>query len=259
MAGKRYRLVEMGLRLSLIGGLLALGACSQETSHPTVAKDPQNYKLIGIIQGDSKQAGAIFEDPQTKKQRFVQVGQVLGGATLTEIRREEVLLKRGDEVISLRLAAGTPAEPDAKPGPIPVPISTPDPEHARQAIIAKVIPPYDSRVNEVKMAVSRDDVGRFVSYFQEQLKNGTSVLVTTPVGAAVDLAPVDGGVLRSLGLESTDRIVEINGMGVDSPDRFRQILEIMEKSRGNRGSVFNISVLRGDVLQPLYYGINPHS
>jgi len=258
MACKRCRLVGMGLRFSLIVGLLALGACSQESSRPPVAKEPQAYKLIGIIQGDSKQAGAVFEDPQTRKQRFVPVGEKLGGATLTEVRRGEVLLTREGEVITLRLASGSPEE-RRDLDPIPIPASTNDPVRARQAVISKVIPPYDSRVEKAKMAISRDDVNYFVSYFQDQLKEGLPVLTATPVGEAVDLSHVEGNLLRSLGLESTDRIVGINGMGVDSTDRFRQILEMLGKGQGKRGIVFNIVVIRGDVAQPLYYGINSNS
>jgi type II secretory pathway component PulC len=248
----------MGFRLSLIVGLLALGACSQESSQPPVAKEPQAYKLIGIVQGDSKQAGAVFEDPQTKKQRFVQLGQLLGGAILTEVRREEVLLKRGEEVISLRLTIGSPSEYHAM-DPIPVPVALQDPKQARQAVISKVVPPYDSRVEKARWSVSRDEVDRFVSHFQEQLKEGAPLLTATSVGPAVDLAHVDGNLLRSLGLESSDLIVGINGMGVDSPDRFRQILELLGKNRGSQGIVFNIVVLRGEVVQPLYYGINSKS
>lgn len=258
--GRRGRATDSacrGLRLLLMVGLVALGACAQEPSQPIVAKEPQAYKLIGIIQGDPKQAAAVFEDPQTKKQRLIRVGELLEGATLTEIRREAVLLKRGEEVITLRLTIGSPSEYQAM-DPIPVPVALRDPNQARQAVISKVIPPYDPQVEQAKRAISRNEVNRFVSHFQDQLKDQAPVLVTTSVGMAVDLAHVDGDLLRTLGLESTDRIVEINGMGVDSPDRFRQILEILGKNRGNRGSVFNISVLRGEVIQPLYYGINPH-
>jgi hypothetical protein len=39
-------------------------------------------------------------------------------------------------------------------------------------------------------------------------------------------------------------------MGVDSPDRLRQILEILSKSRMHRGTVFNMVVLRGEMIQP---------
>jgi hypothetical protein len=109
------------------------------------------------------------------------------------------------------------------------------------------------------MSISRNEVDSFVSHFEEALKEGGPILTTTPVGTALDLSHVDGDLLRSLGLESTDQVVGINGMGVDSPDRLRQILEILDKSRGNRGTVFNIVVLRGEVVQPLYYGIHPKS
>jgi type II secretory pathway component PulC len=259
MTVDRWNPVSAGVCLSLALGLAIAGGCAQESSKFPVAKDPQSYKLVGIIQGDSKQAGAVFEDPQTKKQRFVPVGQALGGATLTEVRRQEVLLDRNGEVITLRLAAGTPPEDHRELGPIAIPAAQNDPMKARQIVISKVIPPYDDRVEKAKMAISRNDVKQFVSYFQDQLKEGAPVLTTTPLGEAVRLSEVDGDILRTLGLESTDLIVGINGMGVDSTDRFRQILEIMDKGKGNRGVVFNMVVLRGDVAQPLYYGINPKS
>ncbi|HUK55345.1 MAG TPA: hypothetical protein VLY20_01650 [Nitrospiria bacterium] len=258
MAGDRWNWVGIGARLLLVAGLALAAGCSQESFQPPVEKDPRAYKLIGIIHGDSKQAGAVFEDPETKKQKLVQLGGALGGATLTEIRRQEVLLKRNGDVVTLHLTAGTPDDYHAM-DPIPVPVALQDPMRARQIVISKVIPPYDARVEKAKMAISRDDVNRFVSYFEDQLKGSSPVLTTTSVGAAVDLSHTEGDLLRTLGLESTDLVVGINGMGVDSPDRFRQILEILGKSQGNRGGVFNIVVLRGDTVQPLYYGINSKS
>jgi len=258
MAGVRWNWVCVGARLSLIVGLAVAGGCAQEASQSPVTKDPHAYKLIGIIQGDSKQAGAVFEDPQTRKQRFVQIGERLGGATLTDVRRDAVQLERDGEMITLRLTSGTQEE-HRDLDPIPIPVGLNDPLRARQAIISKVIPPYDARVEKARMAISRDDVKSFVSYFQDQLNAGSPVLTSTSVGEAVELSHVTGNLLRSLGLESTDLIVGINGMGVDSTDRFRQILELLGKGQGNRGVVLNIVVLRGEAVQPLYYGINSKS
>jgi len=258
MAGDRGHWVGLGVRLSILVGLALIGGCAQESFQPPVEKDPQAYKLIGIVQGDSKQAGAFFEDPQTRKQRFVPLGGGLGGATLTGVQRNEVFLQRNGEIVTLRLTTGSPAE-HRELDPIPIPAALNDPIRARQAIISKVIPPYDSRVEKARMAISRDDVNKFVRYFQDRLEEGSPILTATSVGAAVELSHVDDDLLRSLGLQSTDRIVGINGMGVDSPTRFRQILEILGKGQGNRGVVLDFLVLRGEVAQPLYYGINSNS
>jgi hypothetical protein len=137
----------------------------------------------------------------------------------------------------------------APEGTIPVPAG--DPQVARQAVISKVIAPYDPRVEKLKATVSQKAVTSFVGYFQTQLEEERSTLVTTDLGPAVDLAGVDPELLDSLRLESTDRIVEISGMDIDSPKRFAEILQILGQAK-----IVDVSVLRGDVIQSLYYTVN---
>jgi hypothetical protein len=54
-----------------------------------------------------------------------------------------------------------------------------------------VIPAYDPRVKELEVPISRKNVDRFSSYFQEQMKDEMPFLVTTPIGSAIDLSGVD--------------------------------------------------------------------
>jgi hypothetical protein len=249
----------MGFSLSILLGLAVTGAWAEEPSKPAGSPALHGLQLVGTVEGEEQQlTGAVFEDPITKKQKAYRVGDVIDGATIVEIKRQQVVLKRGEEFVTIRITGGSPVATGAlgkkaPEGTIPVPAG--DPQVARQAVISKVIPPYDPRVEKLKTTVSRRDVNRFVGYFQDQLKEERPTLVTTSLGPAADLVGVDTEILRNMKLEPTDRIVEINGMGVDSLDRFRQILEILGQSHGNRAGVFNISVLRGEAIQPLYYAV----
>jgi type II secretory pathway component PulC len=236
------------------------GAFAQAPSTSAESPEPlHGLQLAGTVEGRGQQlTGAVFEDPRTKQQRVYRIGDLVDGATIVEIRHQQVVLKRGEERVVVRITGGSPVERVREEEPSPgagLSIPAGDPQLARQFVISKVIPAYDPRVKELEVTVSRKNVDRFSSYFQEQMKDERLLLVTTPIGSAIDLSGVDSELLGSLGLESTDRVVSINGMGVDSPDRLRQILEILNKSRMNRGTVFNMVVLRGETIQPLYFGV----
>jgi hypothetical protein len=254
----------VGLSLLILLGLTMTGAVAEELSKSAGSQGPlHGLQLAGTVEGRGQQlTGAVFEDPRTKQQRVYRVGDQVDGATIVDIKHQQVVLKRGEERVVVRITGGSAVErareEEQSPG-AGLPIPAGDPQLARQFVISKVIPAYDPRVKELEVTISRKDVDRFVSYFQEELKGETPFLVTTPVGAAIDLSGVGSELLGSLGLESSDRVVSINGMGVDSPDRLRQILEILDKSRGRRGTVFNMVVLRGETIQPLYYGIHSKS
>jgi len=248
--------------LAVVVGFAGLGLCAQEAVHPegppAVNPPLHGLQLAGTVEGaDRRLMGAVFEDPRTKKQTAYRIGDHIDGATIVEIKRQQVVLKRGEEYITVQITGGSPVagqasgEPGKRVSDDTIPVPAGDPQVARQAVISKVIPPYDPRIEKAKTTVSREDVARFVGYFQDRLKEERSALVSTSLGPAVDLGGVDLEILDSLKLESTDRIVEISGMDVNSPRRFTEILEIL-----GRAKIVDISVLRGDVIQPLYYTVN---
>ena len=243
-----------------LGGLLLIGVTAGawgQAPAQHAGTSPSDFNLVGTVEGKHNRA-AVFEDPHTKKQASYRVGDVVNGATILSITHQQVVLKRGTETLVLHITGGTGVVHSASPERAPsdaIPVPT-DSKNPRQDVISKVIPPYDPRVQKIRVEISRSDVMHFVADFEAQVNDGKPVLVTTSVGSAVDLAQADPDVIRALGLEMTDQIVEINGMGIDSLDRFRQVLEIMGGKRGgNRVGTFNISVLRDGSFKPFYYAV----
>jgi type II secretory pathway component PulC len=222
---------------------------TQQTAPPLgglVAELP-GYKLIGIIAGSPEDARAVFEEVSTKRQKLYLVGEAIAGATLVEIKRHQVVLKSGKELIVVQISAGTPRE--RAPGdPIPVPFGSEDPQQALQQVLAQQMDPTDPRAE--KKAVSRPELNRLFQFLHRQVKD--NVFVTTSLGSAIDLNRMDRETLTNLGLEPSDLIVGISGLGIDSQERLNQIIEILKRAK-----VFNLSVLRGRVVQPLFYAIQP--
>jgi len=246
-----------GLGVMLLLGLTASGAWAEEPSLPTGSQALHGLQLAGTVEGASQQlTGAVFENSLTKKQTAYRIGDLVDGATIVEIKRQQVVLKRGEELVVVRITGGSPGQAAGEPAKsapdaaIQVPAG--DSQQARQFVISKVIPPYDPRVEKLKTVIPRNDVHHFIDNFQSQLKDEEPLLVTTSLGPAVSVAGIDPEIRRSLRLESTDLIVGISGMGVDSLDRFRQILDMLG---GNRVIIFNMAVLRGEVIQPMYYAV----
>ncbi|HLB94555.1 MAG TPA: hypothetical protein VJK28_00090 [Nitrospiria bacterium] len=241
------RTTQWGISLLVLLGLAVPEIGSPKQVDPTgIIKELQGHQLIGIIAGEPEDARAVFEEVKTKQQKLYRAGDVVEGATIVEIKRQQVLLKRGEEIIQVHLAGGSPQE--RAPGdPIPVPVRPKDPRQALQQVLGQETPPYDSRVD--KRAVSRPEIDRFVQFLQGQTPE-TITPVTTSIGPAIHMDRLDRDLLVTLGLEPSDLIVGISGMGIDTPDRLTQILGIL-----NGATVFNLSVLRGNVVQPLYYTV----
>lgn len=255
---KHSRLIGIGFGLSMLLGPGVVSGFAQPPAMPNGVEESHLFQLAGTVEGP-EMTGAVFENPQTKKQRTYHVGDVIDGASIVAIRHQQVVLKRGEEFVVVRITGGSPVAgrpaggpPERAPGDL-IPVPAGDAGLARQFVVSKVIAAYDPRVEQLKAPVSRKDIKRFASYFQEQLNEASPIFVTTPqVGETVDLGAVDTEMIQRLRLEPTDRIISINGIGIDSPDAFRQILEILG---GNRVSMLNIVVLRGEAVQPLYYAI----
>jgi len=255
-----------GRLMLLVVVIIGLSAGQASGAYVDVSKSAgsrdalHGLQLAGTVEGANQLlTGAVFEDPRTKKQTAYRIGDLVDGATIVDIKRQQVVLKRGEEVFVVQITGGSPVAGPPNRSPIErtpgdvIPVPAGDAGLARQFVISKVIAAYDPRVEQLKTPVSRKDVKRFASYFQEQLKNEAPVFATTPqVGQTVGLGNVDTEIFQRLSLESTDQIVSINGMGVDSPDEFRKILDILG---GDRVSMFNIVVLRGEAVQPLYYAV----
>jgi hypothetical protein len=63
---------------------------------------------------------------------------------------------------------------------------------------------------------------------------------------------MDRDLLSSFGLQPTDLIMGISGMGVDSLERLAMIFGVL-----NRAKLFDLAVLRGDTVEYLAYEVKP--
>jgi general secretion pathway protein C len=234
------------MALAMLLGLSVAGVCAQQPQDSsTDSPELHNYKLVGTVEGNPSTTGAVFEDPQTKTQKLYRIGDVVDGATIVEIKNQQVLLRRGELIELIDITGGSPVK--RAPGDeIPVIAASNDPRENLQGVLSQVLPPYDPRVKKLRKAVSRDAMDRFVAHFSAS--GEPPKFVDTFAGPALTVASVDPSLLSSLGLHQTDLIVGISGMGIDSPDRLTQIWQMV-----GRAKVVDISVLRGRKVQPLYY------
>jgi type II secretory pathway component PulC len=240
-------IVAFGLAVCFLMGTAATGEGSSDSpAVSTGSRALEAHKLIGITYGTPRDTNAVFENHQSKEQKAYRIGDRIEGATIIKIERQKVLLNRDGQTITVYLSKGSPGKEKTKDG---IPIPEADPQQARQQVISSVIPPYDPRVEDRTRSITRDQLKHFSEQINSQEKAGP-VFVKTPVGTTLSLARIDSNVLAGLGLESSDLIVEISGMGIDSWTRLHQTLGILDRAK-----VLNISVLRGSVVKPLYYSV----
>ena len=231
-------------------GLSVGGVCAQQPLEAsTDSPEHHAYKLVGTVEGNPNTLGAVFENPETKQQKLYRIGDVVDGATIVEIKNQQVLLRRGAQTEVVHITGGSPVQ--RLPGDsIQVVAASDDPRENLQAVLSQVIPPYDRRVEHLRASLSRGDFDRFVDHFSSAAGQSPK-FVDTVAGPALSVADLDQDVRKDLRLEPADLIVGISGMGIESQERLDQILETV-----SRAKVVDISVLRGGAVQPLYYVVH---
>jgi type II secretory pathway component PulC len=205
---------------------------------------PADYRLVGTVEGSPEVTFAVFENPQTKKQSSYRIGDVINSATIVEIKEQHVLLKRGAQFVTVYITGGSDVvEKPSRPESTRAEEIAPAPEVER--VLSKQLPPYSSAVQ--KMAVADGLVtrlsGQLVRYAEKP-----ALFAETSFGKGIRAADLGENVATSLGLDINDVIVGISGMGIDSPERLGQIIEIL-----NRAKVFNLSVIHGSNAQSMAY------
>jgi hypothetical protein len=206
------------------------------------------YRLVGTIEGNPAVTQAVFEDPHTKTQKLYGIGDVVDGATIVEIKDHQVWLRRGEQIEVVAITGGSPVQ--RAPGDsIRVMASSDDTRQNLQGVLSQVIPPYDRRVEQLRHSLTRDLFDRFVGHFRDA--GAPPKFVSTVAGPALSVADVDQQLLKHFGMEPTDLIIGVSGMGIDSQERLTQIWDIV-----SRAKVVDISVLRDDVVKPLYYTVH---
>lgn len=207
------------------------------------------YRLVGTVQGSPEAAVAIFENPQTKQQKFYHVGDVVNGATIVEIQRQQVLLQQGTDRVTILLTGGSPVEPAT--GQAASGAAQPSsPKQALERYLSTQIPPYSP--DAVKQPVPREVVSHFAAQL-EQYHKEPARLVETPFGNGIPVTGFAGDVPGGLGLGLNEVIVAISGMGIDSPERLKLMSDILGHAK-----VFDLTLLQNGRLSSVAFQIENH-
>lgn len=254
------RAVSIGIGCAVVFLLTAAVAWSQEQSQPASTPGPSDHRLVGIVtvEGKESYAAAVFEFQQLltkqRQQKLYRVGDTINGATIAEIEGQHVVLQRGEQIelvgVTADCAEGDqPADANLADSSNVADEARDPKQQAREQVLSKQLPPYDPRV--AKKAASRDQVNRFVEHFQQQMEMEVEpVFVATSLGLAVSLTEMNSDLLDGFGLQPTDLIVGISGMGIDSLERLALIFGVL-----NRAKLFDLAVLRDDAVEYLAYEI----
>jgi hypothetical protein len=102
----------VGLGLLILLGLAVTGAWAEELSTPAGKQESlHGLQLAGTVEGRGQElTGAVFEDPRTKQQRVYRIGDLIDGATIVDIRHQQVVLTRGGERVVVRITGGSAVE-----------------------------------------------------------------------------------------------------------------------------------------------------
>ncbi len=249
-------------KLSRLLSVILLSAVTtvwaQDVAKPAGPTELPAHKLVGVVEGSPENARAIFEDIHTNEQKLYRLGDVIDGATLIEIKRRQILLRRGQEISAVRVTGGSPDErkiddrsqdPLKRTGAIPVPVGISDPRQAIKQVFSQQVSMFEPEVD--KKPVSRSTMGQFVEGFQKQMGQ-PSLFVNTSLGPALSMEHVDQGILNDLGLKPTDLVVGISGMSLEAitPARIGEIFEILGHAKWS-----NVSVLRDKAVERLAYEV----
>jgi hypothetical protein len=108
------------LLATALTALVTLGASG-------VAASPEPAPIVvGIVLREAGPAFAVIQDPATAKAGFYGVGARIGGALVTAILADRVILEAGDQRTQLRLATSASAGASSSAtGPVPLAFSSP--------------------------------------------------------------------------------------------------------------------------------------
>ena len=123
------------LLATTLAALVALGA-------PTVAANPEPAPIVvGIVLREVGPAFAVIQDPATSKAGFYGIGASIGGAVVTEILADRVVLSSGEQRTQLRLATSGGSMSPNSGGAVAVSPVTPSRRQTARTSGAAVEPP----------------------------------------------------------------------------------------------------------------------
>ncbi len=178
----------------------SLSSLAAQTQDLQTILNPRKIRVIGVVSSGRKGFGAVIQDESSGAQKFYKVGRVIEGVgLLKQVRRDGIVIQNGqnDEIVRLH--------------------------HTNQATAVVVQPEQKPQVEKKAVAPARSEFDR--SEIQQVTANRIELLNTikaSPVyennqmiGIKFD-SLTDESFFRSMGLQPSDVVTEINGKKVES-------------------------------------------
>ena len=158
-------------------------------------------KLIGVVVGDREGVSAIVEELASKRQLFFRLhDQISEVGEISEIRRDGIVIRQGDQQEWLELSTG---QPDKPPAPQTASVATPAP--LSTGPIRKVLDrrEVEQAMNDIPKLLSQ---ARAVPYLVNGAMNGFRLDYIAPASF-----------YEKIGLQYGDILKQVNGVEIKDP------------------------------------------
>lgn len=193
-------------------------------------------KLLGVVMGDREGVSAIVEELSSKRQLFFRLhDQIPDIGEISEIRRDGMVVRQGDQQELLELAASQ----------IEKPLSAPAPAPAASAVTPASATPTRTVLDRRVVEQAMDDLPKLLSQARAvpYLVNGAMN------GFRLDyIAP--SSFYEKIGLKHGDILQQVNGVDIRDPST---ILTLFQQLRNERA--VKLDVLRNNQRTTMNYEI----
>lgn len=203
---------------------------------------PLELKLLGTIAGDADIARAIIQDSLAKTQASFKIGDVVQGATVSQILRNKVILLSAgrEEVLELSVEPGEPAAV-----PVPAVAASALAQAGDPAAAIKVLSPTRREIDKAAFIAKAGGADGLL---------GAAKLEPCVVDGQMMGVRVTGienaALAEAAGLENGDIVKAVNGQDLTS---MQKAFQVLRKARGQPS--IDIQLLRGTEERALAFGM----
>jgi type II secretion system protein C len=199
-----------------------------------LAKNLQNYSLVGTIVNDSGESYAIIKDSRKREQQLLQEGDTLESATIRRILRNNVIIQRDnqEQMLSIDYSA----------------------RNLMQSSLDSTSRSSEAGASDtVYVDIDKEFIRKSLSDLQSFMKQAQIIpYMQDGDPAGYRLRSIrSGSAFDKLGLQNEDVILSLNGNRIESPDqllRFRETLTNSDQA--------TLHVLRNDKRVEIEYSLN---
>lgn len=191
-------------------------------------------RLIGVVMGEHGGVAAIIEELASKRQLFVRLhSEIPDAGEITEIRREGIVIRQGNQEELLELAVMLAEKPASQPSPIAAAVKPVSGVPLRKVLDRREV---DQAMNDLPKLLSQ---ARAVPYLVNGAMSGFRMDFIAPASF-----------YEKIGLQYGDVLQQVNGVEIRDP---ATMLTLFQQLRNEQ--TVKLDVLRNNQRSTLTYEI----